>query len=358
MLEIDKTQINADLYDILLELKQQLNYNGVQLFHKIEPGNELNKDVQVCCPYHKEGQERRPSAGFRKKDGLFHCFTCGEVHSLPEVISHCFGKNDNGLFGWSWLLKNYVTAEREERKDVEITFERDSVSRKSNILDNSNSNQPTYVSEEELDNYRYIHPYMYKRKLTDDVIERFDIGYDKNTRCITFPVRDINGKTLFIARRSVVSKFFNYPQGVEKPLYGLYELHKEKALYVCTNKLRYKTDEAFISRFCSITDYGFEEIVVCESMIDALTCWVYGKYAVALNGLGNYLQFEQLRNLPCRELILATDNDEAGAKARERIRKHVRNKIISQYDYDSFPYGAKDINDLTKEQFEALRKIF
>lgn len=343
MLEIDKTQINADLYDILLELKQQLSYNGVQLFHKIEPGNELNKDVQVCCPYHKEGQEKRPSAGFRKKDGLFHCFTCGEVHSLPEVISHCFGKNDNGLFGWSWLLKNYVTAEREERKDVEITFERDSVSRKGSILDNSNSNQPTYVSEEELDSYRYTHPYMYKRRLTDDVIEIFDIGYDKNTRCITFPVRDINGKTLFIARRSVVSKFFNYPQGVEKPLYGLYELNATKMIN---------------GHPVHILSSFPKEIIVCESMLDALTCWVYGKYAVALNGLGNYLQFEQLRNLPCRELILATDNDEAGAKARERIRKHVRNKIISQYDYDSFPDGAKDINDLTKEQFEALKKIF
>ena len=346
MLEIDKTQINADLYDILLELKQQLSYNGVQLFHKIEPGNELNKDVQVCCPYHKEGQERRPSAGFRKKDGLFHCFTCGEVHSLPEVISHCFGKNDNGLFGWSWLLENYVTAEREERKDVEITFERDSVSRKSSVLDNSNSNQFTYVSEEELDSYRYTHPYMYKRKLTDEVIELFDIGYDKNTRCITFPVRDKNGNTLFIARRSVVSKFFNYPQGVEKPLYGLYELYNYN-----------KYDGHSIGE--RLYQYSFpNEIIVCESMIDALTCWVYGKYAVALNGLGNYLQFEQLRNLPCRELILATDNDEAGAKARERIRKHVKNKIISQYDYDSFPDGAKDINDLTKEQFEALRKIF
>ena len=349
MLEIDKTQINANLYDILIELKQQLSYNGVQLFHKIEPGNELNKDVQVCCPYHKEGQEKRPSAGFRKKDGLFHCFTCGEVHSLPEVISHCFGKNDNGLFGWSWLLKNYVTAEREERKDVEITFERGNVSHKSSILDNNNFNQPAYVSEEELDSYRYTHPYMYKRKLTDEVIELFDIGYDKNTRCITFPVRDITGKTLFIARRSVDTKFFNYPQGVEKPLYGLYE---------------YTRIESEISKGIMMMRYppnlldGLKEVIVCESMIDALTCWVYGKYAVALNGLGNYLQFEQLRNLPCRELILATDNDEAGAKARERIRKHVKNKIISQYDYDSFPKGAKDINDLTEEQFKALKKIF
>ena len=355
MLEIDKTQINADLYDILLELKQQLSYNGVQLFHKIEPGNELNKDVQVCCPYHKEGQEKRPSAGFRKKDGLFHCFTCGEVHSLPEVISHCFGKNDNGLFGWNWLLKNYVTVEREERKDVCLDFRRNRngvLYKGRNGIDSSNVNNndcTLFVSEEELDKYRYTHPYMYKRKLTDEIIELFDIGYDKNTRCITFPVRDISGNTLFIARRSVTYKYFNYPQGVEKPLYGLYEytrIQSEISKGIMT--MRYPPN---------LLD-GLKEVIVCESMLDALTCWVYGKYAVALNGLGNYLQFEQLRNLPCRELILATDNDEAGAKARDRIRKHVKNKIISQYDYDSFPDGAKDINDLTEEQFKALKKIF
>lgn len=30
----------------------------------------------------------------------------------------------------------------------------------------------------ELDRYRYIHPYMYKRGMTDDLIEKFDVGYD------------------------------------------------------------------------------------------------------------------------------------------------------------------------------------
>lgn len=330
---VDKIQINADLYDILVELKQQLQYNDIQLFHKIEPGTEFNKDVQVCCPYHKEGQEKRPSAGFRKEDGLFHCFTCGEVHSLPEVISHCFGKNDMGIYGWQWLLKNYGTVEREERKNVELDFSR--VGNKSNRdigFGDSSSFYRQEITEEELDSYRYIHPYMYKRKLTDEIIETFDIGYDKNTCCITFPVRNINGKTLFIARRSVNVKFFNYPQGVEKPLYGLYELTRQQDSYM--------------------------EVIVCESMIDALTCWVYGKPAVALNGLGNALQFKQLRDLPCRELILATDNDDAGCRARERIRKNVKNKIITQYDYLSFPKGAKDINDLSEEEFKNLKKIF
>ena len=91
-------------------------------------------------------------------------------------------------------------------------------------------------------------------------------------------------------------------------------------------------------------------------MIDALTCWVYGKQAVALNGLGNNLQFKQLRELPCRKYILATDMDERGLSARERIKKNVPNKLITQYVWDV--NKAKDINDMDKQMFDKLQEIF
>ena len=74
-----------------------------------------------------------------------------------------------------------------------------------------------------------------------------------------------------------------------------------------------------------------------------------------MNGLGNELQFKQLRNLPCRKLILATDNDEAGMKARKRIRANIKNKIITEY---ILPYGKKDINELSKEEFDRLEEVF
>ena len=186
------------------------------------------------------------------------------------------------------------------------------------------------ITEEELDKYRYIHPYMYERKMDDRVIEIFDIGYDKETECITFPIRDKNGNCLFIARRSVKTKFFSYPQGVEKPLYGLYEL--------------YQLDEFP------------KEIYICESMIDAITIWThYDKYAVALNGLGNDLQFSQLNNMPNRTFILATDNDSAGIKARIRLKKYITNKIIKEI---ILPSNRKDINECTYDELENIKLIF
>ena len=331
---INDVQFNCTLSDILTELVSQLRANNIPLIAKQRDSGE---HIQITCPYHSNGMERKPSAGLRKSDGIFHCFACGEVHSLPEVISHCFGYDEDliGTWGWTWLLKNFAITQVEERKDVELDF-----IRKRLPAPWRNSN---YVSEEELDKYRYIHPYMKKRGLTDEVIAMFDVGYDRNTDCITFPVRDIRGNCLFIARRSVKTKFFNYPEGVEKPLYGRYELAKYGEKVISTG-----------SELRRVPKY--KEVIVCETMLDALSFWAVGKYAVALNGLGNELQFQQLRNLPCREIILATDMDERGLAARERIRKNLSGtKLIAEY---FFPEGRKDANDCTKEELIRLEKVF
>jgi len=316
LIKVNDSYITADVVDIISTLKLQLETQGVKMFYKC---TDTRDNYMICCPIHKDGQEHKPSMGILKSDGTCHCFACGWVGSLAQMISYCFGYADFGDYGKKWLIQNFLTLDIENRGDIPIDVDRSKVT----VL------KKPYVSEEELDSYRYYHPYMYKRKLTNEIIDRFDIGYDKEQQCITFPVRDKTGGTLFIARRSVNKKYFNYPSGAEKPLYGLYEL--------------------------SLLVKQPEELIVCESMLDALTCWVYCKPAVALNGLGNDLQFKQLREFPCRKLILATDNDEAGMKARQRIAKNVQNKIITQY---ILPEHRKDINELDRDEFDNLKEIF
>ena len=339
MFHIGNVQILTPEIEVLQELKSQLAINGINLFNKFI---ETENHIQFNCPSHKGGQERKPSCGITKNDiiqdlgngrkkvieaGTVHCFQCGYTTSLPEMISDCFGKNDGGLFGIKWLSENFITQSIENRKPIQFNMKR-----------NVNTNKHIqYVSEEELDSYRYFHPYMYQRKLTDEVIERFDVGYDKDfvlkskttgqekhLECITFPVRDITGKTLFIARRCIHNKIFHYPDGVIKPLYGIYELYQ-------------------------LEEFP-KEVYVCESIIDALTLWTHkDKYAVAMNGLGTALQFEQLSNLPCRKIILATDSDEKGMEARSRIRNNVKNKFFAEI---ILPPGRKDINECDFDELE------
>jgi len=334
---INDVLFNAELEDIIIELRSQLVANNIPLLQK-EPKQSGNS-LQVQCPYHGEGQERKPSAGIRKSDGMFHCFACNEIHSLPEVISYCFGHTEDmlGKFGWNWLLKNFAILEKEQR-NVDVVIHRHNIKIcNSNRIDSDSIQNDGFINDTELDSYRYTHKYWKERGIVDEeIIELFDLGYDRNTDCITFPVRDINGNCLFVARRSVKTKFFSYPEGVKKPLYGLYELQDT----INNHKSRFYKEMLRV-----------QPIIVCESMIDCILLWQVGYYAVALNGLGNDLQFKQLQELPCRKLILATDNDEAGIRARDRIRKTVKNKIFTEIEY---PSGIKDPGDFTKNELKNI----
>ena len=88
MIQIDDLILNCEVLDILTELRNQLHANGINLLKDIK---DTEDNVMVTCPYHKDGQERRPSAGIKKDTGIFHCFTCNNVKSLSEFISNCFG---------------------------------------------------------------------------------------------------------------------------------------------------------------------------------------------------------------------------------------------------------------------------
>lgn len=329
MFTVNGLPLLEDDLSILTELKRQLAESGIFRFADFKVGSS---NIQTNCPIHSDGQESTPSCGIRTRGensilaGTVHCFACGYTASLEKMISNCFGVDDDGQFGTKWLVKNFVSVSIESRKD--IRFDANRKLEKSTV---------SYVSEDELKKYRFTHPYLYKRKLNDDVISMFDVGYDscfeiKNNlnnmskyKCVTFPVRDIEGRTLFIARRSVSSKFFHYPENVEKPVYGLYELN--------------------------LLNTTHDDVIICESIFNAITCYVYGRVAVALLGLGTEYQYKQLQELSNRCLLLAFDGDEAGERAVTRLKKHLGGKKIIKRVY--MPKG-KDVNDLSKEEFEKI----
>ena len=325
---IDNTEYFISALDVINMLRADLSMQGIKLLERSP--RESGDNIQIQCPYHGNGQERKPSAGIRKSDGIFHCFACGETHSLPEVISFCFGHEDNGHYGKVWLDKNipdkrFIFSESEKQRAKHSSDDKVPYNKIGELYDCD------YVSEEELDNYRWTHPYWAERGIIDEeIIELFDLGYDKQTRCITFPVRDRHGNCEFVAKRSVDTKFFQYPPGVSKPLYGLYELYH--TTYISGTRKA-------------------PSIILCESMIDCILLWQSKHPALALNGLGNDRQFRQLRNLDVRHIVLATDNDKAGKDARERIRKYVQNKIFSEI---IFPEGIKDIGECNRQQIDNI----
>ena len=324
----------ATVADIMILLKRELQQENIALLHDLVIPNYKGQDIKFTCPKHKHGQEEKPSAGITQVTthkgvpaGTWGCFACKSHGDITELISFCFGKNDGGIFGKKWILDRFCDYEIENRDG----FFRKLGEKK----EEPNKKEQTYITEEELDSYRYIHPYMYKRHLTDETINTFDIGYDPNFRlkeelsplpCITFPVKDSNGNCLFIARRSIEGKLFHYPHAVDKPLVYLWEI---KHLFPDT-----------------------KELYIVESNLNALVLIQYGFPAIAILGTGSESQYKLLRELPYRVYHIATDNDEAGNYGAEKLRKALyKYKLIDRYTIDT---PKKDINDyggLSKEEF-------
>lgn len=312
MFKVNGNPIMASELSVLEELRSQLNSRGLMYLKDIR---DSGSDIMVTCPFHKGGMERKPSMGISKDTMVCHCFTCGYAGYLTHVISDLFGFKDNGVYGKQWLMKNFLSLAIEDRNPMGINVTRKKEKKKIN-----------YVTEEELDKYRYIHPYMYERGLTDEIIERFDIGYDVSSDCITFPVLDLAGNCVFVARRSVQVKYFNYPRDVEKPVYAA---------------------NLFVGGL-------YKTAVICESIFNCLTCWKFGIPAVALLGTGTEKQYKILREIPVKKYIIGTDGDDAGRRAADKLRVQLGSrKIITQW---VIPEG-KDINDLDSEILN-IREIF
>lgn len=333
MIKLQDTIIQSDTQSMLDMLKFDLAQHGVDRFHIFRNNGE---NIQTNCPFHKGGQERKPSFGVNGEIDKCHCFACGWSGTIEEMISELYGYQDEGKFGKRWLIKRFNTVEIETRPNIMEGFNgRNNITIRNNndihrfkqhIQSNKSSEQYSgEITEEELDKYRYIHPYMYQRGLTDEIIERFDIGYDREREEITFPVADLQGTVRFIASRSVKNKFFRLPKNENKPIYQGY-------------------------RFMS---GRYKEAYITESFLNCLTCWKYDKPAMAMIGTGNKKQYEILNNLPVRTYILCFDPDEAGRKATERFKKHVHGKIIKELVYPD----NRDINDL-QEEFLNCKIIF
>ena len=323
-LRIVKNNVPQSFFITSKGSKNKSSYDG-RLRHKVVSVEYTDRYEDVyCC---------QTSTHSFALDGYIltgNCFSCGWSGTIEEMISELYGYQDYGKFGKRWLIKRFNSVEIETRKNIMEGFNARNNrlnDRNTNRLDNLNNNpvDNTYISDEELDKYRYIHPYLYERGLTDEIIERFDIGYDRERKEITFPVRDIEGRCVFVAGRSTERKFFRLPQGLNKPLYQGY-------------------------RF---VDGSYKICYVTESFLNCLTCWKYDKPAIAMLGTGNKKQYEILNKLPVREYILAFDPDEAGRKATERFRKNVHGKIIKELVYPD----NRDINDL-QEEFLNCKIIF
>jgi len=188
----------------------------------------------------------------------------------------------------------------------------------------------TFLPMELLQPFAYSHPYLERRGLSAKTQRAVQIGYDPATRSIVIPWVDYKGRLVNWKHRSVKDKIFWYAehgQRIKNHLYGLWLVVKLKR---------------------------FDEVFVVESEIDALTLWQNGKSAVAMGG--SSLTEEQRRLVlmtGIKRIVIATDNDAAGEKAKQSIIK----KLAGFVDLAEiiFPKNRKDINNFSTEELADIK---
>ena len=250
---------------------------------KLKTGRYYFKDIrqtpdniQLTCPFHKDGQENKPSANIRITDGPntfvgnFNCFTCKRSMSINTMVKQILG---------SFYDEDEVEAKFQFKT---IQAQADIESKYKHVDLFSIPEEQNNVSESQLREYRYYCSYLQDRRINEETANKYDIGYDKYSNHITFPIRDKYRNCLGLGRRAITEKKYIYPFNFIKPLYGVYELPE---LY--------------------------SNIWVVEGPFNLWSLSQWGKNGVALLGTGTKKQLEELLALKPSKYILALDPDEA-----------------------------------------------
>ena len=299
--------ITEPIINILYQAKRELTNGKLKDIQKAHDANIL-----ISCPCHKDGYEKHASCRVLADEtcaeleaGYAYCFSCGYSAPFAQVIGDLF--NEDKAFGEEWLVERFGNTFVEQEEFLqEIVLDKPTVKKE-------------YLDEASLIPFDFYHPYMWKRKLSKEVVDRFRVGYDKDRDAITFPVYDERHRLVMVTARSVNSKRFWIPKDVDKPVYLLYD----------------------------ILERGVQTVYVCESQINALTARTWGLDAVALFGTGSEKQYNTLKKSGIRNYILLFDGDEAGRKGAMRFKKNMPPDVFIT---DVRLPAGKDVNDLTYDE--------
>jgi hypothetical protein len=157
--------------------------------------------------------------------------------------------------------------------------------------------------------------FLYRRKITQEVIEKFDISQNINNNII-IPVRDANGAFLF-------SKYRRSPV-VENGIKYFYDKGSSVALFAINEAKKHDT------------------ILITEGEMDCLVAWSHNIPAVSSTGGALSFQKEWKEYFENKKVIICFDNDSAGAEGIVRVLG-----ILPEAQILLLPdrIGVKDISD-------------
>ena len=269
-------------------------------------------EIQFSCPYpgHKNN-DAHPSAFFNLNKNVFHCFSCGANGSLESLYKFITGQEINA-FSIAELKFNQVNNSAHKITDILKAQEVATNIYQDSILDK--------YKEIPQDMYSYL----IKRVKNPDIISLFELGYDKETQKATMPIRNARHQLVGIIGHMPYSKGFKYlpilpEKGFKKTLF-LYGMDK--------------------------VDRKIDTAILVEGMFDVVAGYSLG-YKNVLGLQGAFLAEEQeaFLRMNFNKIVLALDNDKAGAHTTKHLIKHLKYKF-EKIEVFKYPPNIKDLGDM------------
>ncbi|MGE7843931.1 toprim domain-containing protein [Lysinibacillus sp. NPDC093712] len=162
-------------------------------------------------------------------------------------------------------------------------------------------------------------PYLTKRGISEEVQVEANVGKSRHYGFVAIPWHSSDGKLSNIKYRATRGKTFFY----ERNARPIRELVFGADLY----------------------NRSYDDLIICEAEIDALSWRVAGYNAIAIGGVSfTQQQTDIIRRLPFKRLMVAGDNDKAGARFNAQVVQALVGRDISVIQWRGSVY--KDANEV------------
>ena len=292
--------------------------------------SQTGTDFLCLCPFHHNTDSPAFAVSYSK--GLYVCYNqnCDSSGTILDLVKALTSRND--FEAMRFISQNKLSSAElleEELKDL--------------LEDKPEFEEFPQLTLDSLYGYPKHHPdapesiafknYLHSRKITDEAIDHFRIGWSGTQKMFTIPLHSPDGIPVGIIGRSIEGKSFknspNLPRN--KTMFNIHRAKREGGT-----------------------------IIVVESSLDAIRLWQAG-FPNAVATLGGSISDTniQLLNKYASTVIIMTDNDTAGKALGVTIANKLKSKNVlwARYDYSTvYPHMAKDVGDLTDEEIKQCIK--
>ncbi|MBL4828260.1 MAG: toprim domain-containing protein [Spongiibacteraceae bacterium] len=311
------------------------------------------KDYALCCPFH---EDKTPSLIISPKNNLFNCFGCGASGSVIDWVM----KTERCTFrdAVTWLGDRESIPLESSTDQTPMLESPPPLSLAANAADDQALLQRviTYYHET-LKHSEEAKDYLKQRGLDDpELIDVFTLGYANRSLGLTLPEKnrkagaEVRGQLQRIGlyrdsghehfNGSLVIPVINQ-QGEITEVYG-------RKIF---NNLRKGTPKHLYlpgphEGVFNLSCFTNPDIILCESLIDALTFWRWDfKHVTTSYGTGGFTNelYEAFKHHEVKRALIAYDRDEAGNQTAEKVATKLQTIGVDCYRV-LFPQGM-DAND-------------